>query len=334
MGVAPEGVDGHRADRANHVGLRVRSQSSTALALRPGTTSRSRPRRSRRSWWRRWCGGRSWPAGTPPRRGLGHRRPPSAGDRPPVAARRRRRGHDRLPPHAELTGHARHRAVLLAHLTARLGPGPLRHRRPGGDEVGPVRSTSRRRSPPRDSARCACATRRPPAARRWAGPEVARRAGPSSALGATTRTAHHRHRRPNSWCNSPSTTAAASSRNPSMPKSATALSLVSYSTRGLLDSCLLWSAARIGGPSARVVDSQPLWPGIRIGYGRPSSRRAGFSPRRELPHRPLKAAPAREMTGQHRCGDAGAITTRTPPCRRRTPPCLPLKFRPAPPKRR
>lgn len=62
------------------------------------------------------------------------------------------------------------------------------------------------------------------------------------------------------------TATAARSRKPTMPTSATALSLLSNPTRGLLDSCLLWSAARIRGPSARVVDGRRLSGGAGGGH--------------------------------------------------------------------
>ena len=61
-----------------------------------------------------------------------------------------------------------------------------------------------------------------------------------------------------SWCSSPSITAAASRAKPSIPTSATALSLVSNPTRGLLDSRCLDSRknreapGRGGGPSASM----------------------------------------------------------------------------------
>ncbi len=48
------------------------------------------------------------------------------------------RRHDRRPADARVPSHAHHRAVLLAHLATRLGPGPLGQRRPRGDGGGPL----------------------------------------------------------------------------------------------------------------------------------------------------------------------------------------------------
>ena len=153
------------------LGPRLRASRATALPLRPATTSMQPA-----PFEVHEVGGEGGVA-----MGVG----PQEGDLVEAqGARPRRAGgvvhqgsavlddgaHDRGPAHAEVPGHARHRAVLLPDLAAGLGPGPRASSTPGGRSR---RSSARSSSPPRSrgrgNARCACdhttTTRRPPAGR-------------------------------------------------------------------------------------------------------------------------------------------------------------------------
>lgn len=171
VGGHPDGVAGERSMAVSiavsHSSSRRASQSST-LALRPATTSISRPRsRSTKLVakvvWRRRFGPRE--AHLLEAEGATGARPPGSSTRGCAVVGHGR--HHGRPAHAERAGHAGHRAVLLAHPATRTRPGPARSSTPLARWPEIARSSCPPRRREQGTARCGSITPprhdRPPA---------------------------------------------------------------------------------------------------------------------------------------------------------------------------
>ena len=139
VGVAPEGVDGHRVD----AGQPRRGSGAQPVVHRLAAATSDDVEEATPIQVHEVGGEGGVAVGVGPQEGdLVEAQRPHVGA--PVGIVDQRSAvvvdsrHDRRPAHPEVPGHTRHRPVLLAHLTAGLGPGPLRHRRPGGDLGGPL----------------------------------------------------------------------------------------------------------------------------------------------------------------------------------------------------